>query len=129
MIFQEGDYYGQTVNVASRIAKYARPGEVLVSQEVVDASGGVEVAFREIGPVELKGVVVPCACTRPPGPGKPGAAGGRVSLAVVWGSTDQPYAPSGDQDREGVHPPMVLPRYRAQTAGAEVGPRREFVTT
>jgi len=56
VIFQEGDYYGQTVNVASRIAEYARPGEVLVSQEVVDASSGAEVAFREIGPVELKGV-------------------------------------------------------------------------
>ena len=56
VIFQEGDYYGQTVNVASRIADYARSGEVLVSQEVVDASGGMEVAFRDIGPVELKGV-------------------------------------------------------------------------
>jgi adenylate cyclase len=56
VIFQEGDYYGQTVNVASRIADYARPGEVLVSQQVVDASSGSEVAFREIGPVELKGV-------------------------------------------------------------------------
>ncbi len=56
VIFQEGDFYGQTVNVASRIAEYARPGEVLVSQEVVDASGGAEVAFRDIGPVELKGV-------------------------------------------------------------------------
>ena len=40
VIFQEGDYYGQTVNVASRIADYARPGEVIVSQEVVDASAG-----------------------------------------------------------------------------------------
>jgi adenylate cyclase len=56
VIFQEGDYYGQTVNVASRIADYARPGEVLVTQEVVEASGAVEVAFRDIGPVELKGV-------------------------------------------------------------------------
>jgi len=56
VIFQEGDYYGQTVNVASRIAEYARPGEVLVSQEVVDASGEAEVDFRKIGPVELKGV-------------------------------------------------------------------------
>ena len=36
VIFQEGDYYGATVNIASRIAEYARPGEVLVSQEVVD---------------------------------------------------------------------------------------------
>jgi adenylate cyclase len=56
VIFQEGDYYGQTVNMASRIAEYARPGEVLVSQEVVDAAGGAHVQFREIGPVELKGV-------------------------------------------------------------------------
>jgi len=56
VIFQEGDYYGQTVNVASRIAEYARPGEVLVSQEVVDAATESDVAFREIGPVELKGV-------------------------------------------------------------------------
>ncbi len=56
VVFQEGDYYGQTVNVASRIAEYARPGEVLVSQEVVDASSGAGVAFREIGPIELKGV-------------------------------------------------------------------------
>ena len=56
VIFQEGDYYGQTVNVAARIAEYARPGEVLVSQEVVDAASQSDVAFREIGPVELKGV-------------------------------------------------------------------------
>ena len=56
VVFQEGDYYGQTVNLASRIADYARPGEVLVSQEVVDAADGSAVAFREIGPVELKGV-------------------------------------------------------------------------
>jgi adenylate cyclase len=57
VIFQDGDYYGATVNMASRIADYARPGEVLVSQEVVDASGGADVVFREIGPVELKGLV------------------------------------------------------------------------
>jgi adenylate cyclase len=56
VIFQEGDYYGQTVNVASRIAEYARPGEVLVSQAVVEAASGADVTFRAIGPVELKGV-------------------------------------------------------------------------
>ncbi len=56
VIFQEGDYYGQTVNVASRISDYAGPGEVIVSQEVVDASVGAAVAFREVGPVELRGV-------------------------------------------------------------------------
>ena len=69
MIFQEGDYYGQTVNVASRIADYARPGEVLVSQEVVDASGGADVAYREIGPVELKGVAGAMRLHAASGPG------------------------------------------------------------
>jgi adenylate cyclase len=56
VVFQEGDYFGRTVNLAARIAEYARPGEVLVSQEVVDAVDGAPVAFSEIGPVELKGV-------------------------------------------------------------------------
>jgi class 3 adenylate cyclase len=56
VIFQEGDYFGRTVNIAARIGEYARPGELLVSQEVVDAAEGTPVAFTKIGPVELKGV-------------------------------------------------------------------------
>jgi adenylate cyclase len=56
VIFQEGDYFGRAVNLAARIAEYARPGEVVVSREVVDAADGGPVAFTEIGPVELKGV-------------------------------------------------------------------------
>ena len=56
VVFQQGDYYGQTVNIASRIAEFARPGEVVVSQSVIDASDLPELAFTEIGPVELKGV-------------------------------------------------------------------------
>jgi len=61
VIFQEGDYFGQTVNLAARIADYARPGEVLVSQQVADAAVADATrdsgfAFKEIGEVELKGV-------------------------------------------------------------------------
>jgi adenylate cyclase len=56
VVFQEGDYFGRTVNIAARIAEYARPGEVLVSQEVVDAAGETPVMFTEVGPVELKGL-------------------------------------------------------------------------
>jgi class 3 adenylate cyclase len=56
VLFQEGDYFGRTVNAASRIADYARQGEVLVSQEVVDGFDGDGVQFTEIGPVELKGM-------------------------------------------------------------------------
>jgi adenylate cyclase len=56
VLFQEGDYFGQTVNLSARIADYARPGEVLVTKSVVDASDEADIAFREIGPVDLKGV-------------------------------------------------------------------------
>jgi adenylate cyclase len=56
VVFREGDYFGRTVNVASRIADYARPGEVLVSGEVKERFGGDGVRFAEIGPVALKGL-------------------------------------------------------------------------
>jgi class 3 adenylate cyclase len=60
IVVQQGDYYGQTVNMAARIADYARPGEVLVSRAIVDAASGQGrdgTAFSAIGGVELKGVV------------------------------------------------------------------------
>ena len=56
VLFQEGDYFGQTVNVAARIADYARPGEVLVSPSVANVSQAAGVTFHPIGDVELKGV-------------------------------------------------------------------------
>jgi class 3 adenylate cyclase len=58
VLAQGGDYFGRTVNAASRIAGYARQGEVLVSHEVVEAVPSLEgeVAFEAIGPVELKGL-------------------------------------------------------------------------
>jgi adenylate cyclase len=71
VLFQEGDYFGRTVNLASRIAEYARPGEVLVTQEVVDQSAPDGVAFREIGPVELKGIGGRSTCTRRSGRAEP----------------------------------------------------------
>jgi len=59
VIFQDGDYFGRTVNNAARIAAYARSGEVLVTQKVLEASGANGVRFTEIGPVDLKGVAQP----------------------------------------------------------------------
>jgi adenylate cyclase len=56
VVFQGGDYFGRTVNIAARIAEYARPGEVLVSREVVVETNEMPITFTEIGPVELKGV-------------------------------------------------------------------------
>jgi adenylate cyclase len=58
VLAQGGDYFGRTVNAASRIAGYARQGEVLVSHEVVEAAPSLAgmVMFEAIGPVELKGL-------------------------------------------------------------------------
>ncbi len=56
VLFQAGDYFGQTVNLTARLADYARPGEVLVTEAVADASQGMGLAFADIGDVELKGV-------------------------------------------------------------------------
>jgi class 3 adenylate cyclase/DNA-binding transcriptional MerR regulator len=56
VIAQEGDYFGRTVNVAARIADYARPREVLVSEQAKLAAGTDEVEFELVGDVPLKGV-------------------------------------------------------------------------
>jgi adenylate cyclase len=61
VIVRDGDYYGQTVNIASRIAAYARPGEILVSQVVVDGTEDGAFAFNSVGEVDLKGVGGPLA--------------------------------------------------------------------
>jgi adenylate cyclase len=57
VVIRDGEYFGRTVNVANRIADYARPGEVLVSSAVVDAAGPDGFRFEEIGPVTLRGLV------------------------------------------------------------------------
>ena len=55
------DFVGQTVNIASRIADLAGPGELLVSEQVVDAVGGQfpTAVFRPVGPTRVKGVTAP----------------------------------------------------------------------
>jgi adenylate cyclase len=59
VVFQDGDYFGRTVNLAARIAGHAGPGQVLVSDQVVAACAGGSVGFEPIGPVPLKGVTDP----------------------------------------------------------------------
>jgi adenylate cyclase len=56
VIVQEGDYFGRTVNVAARIADYARPHEVLVSEAARESCGRDGFEFELIGDVPLKGV-------------------------------------------------------------------------
>lgn len=57
VIFQDGDVYGRTVNLASRLASVAQAGEVVVSAEVARRVEGVR--FEDMGPTSLKGVALP----------------------------------------------------------------------
>lgn len=59
MVFRDGDYFGRTVNIASRIAGKAGPGEVLVSEAVVSSSTVEGVRFEGRGSVALKGLAQP----------------------------------------------------------------------
>ena len=56
VIVQEGDYFGRTVNVASRIADYARPQEVLVREAAKECAAVPGVSFELVGDVPLKGL-------------------------------------------------------------------------
>jgi adenylate cyclase len=56
VIAQEGDYFGRTVNVASRIADYAKPHEVLVSEDARRSADVTDVDFELVGDVTLKGL-------------------------------------------------------------------------
>jgi adenylate cyclase len=60
VVAQEGDYFGTTVNVAARIADYAGPREVLVSEQAREAAAMDDaIAFELVGDVALKGVLRP----------------------------------------------------------------------
>jgi adenylate cyclase len=56
VVYENGDFYGRTVNIAARIAAYAEQGQVLVSEDVVSAGPSDDVRFRRVGPVSFKGV-------------------------------------------------------------------------
>jgi class 3 adenylate cyclase len=60
VIHEDGNVYGGTVNIASRICGLAAPGEILVSDVVrgmARSSAGVD--FEDRGEQEMKGVGAP----------------------------------------------------------------------
>jgi adenylate cyclase len=71
VVFQDGDIYGSTVNVAARLSARAAPGEVLVSKPVADriAQPG---RLEPVGVVDLKGVAQPLQVWRCPADPAPG---------------------------------------------------------
>jgi adenylate cyclase len=68
LVERDGDVYGTTVNVASRITAYARPGVLLVSDPVVRECPDVAALVEPLGEVSLKGLDEPIGLCRWRGP-------------------------------------------------------------
>jgi adenylate cyclase len=64
VIERDLDVFGQTVNLASRIADAAGPGEVLASEAVAEAASSSPFGFERIEDAQLKGLPDPVALFR-----------------------------------------------------------------
>ena len=63
VVVRDGDVYGHTVNLASRIAAHSGPGELLVPWDVGEALGDAA-AWADAGEVRLKGIAAPVRLAR-----------------------------------------------------------------
>jgi adenylate cyclase len=59
VVVQGGDYFGRTVNLASRVAARARAGQVLVTAAVAQAPAPDGVTYSDLGELRLKGFSAP----------------------------------------------------------------------
>jgi adenylate cyclase len=59
VVVQGGDYFGRTVNLASRVAARAQAGQVLVTAPVAEAPTPDGVSYAEVGDLQLKGFAAP----------------------------------------------------------------------
>ena len=69
MVARQGDYYGEVVNLASRLADLAIPGEVLADDNVRVAAHDSALVFEGAGRRQLKGFdepVLAFSVLRPP---------------------------------------------------------------
>jgi adenylate cyclase len=85
-----GDFFGHSVNLASRVTGFARPGSVLVTEEVRDAAGD-RFSWSNAGRHRFKGVAEPVPlyrARRPPAPGD-AAEGPADASAAEPAETDE----------------------------------------
>jgi class 3 adenylate cyclase/YHS domain-containing protein len=58
VVVRNGDRFGTTVNVAARVAAYARSGQILATELAAEVAG-VKDTSTALGPVQLRGVLEP----------------------------------------------------------------------
>jgi class 3 adenylate cyclase len=72
IVVEEGDIFGDGVNIAARLEALAEPGAIGVSAVQEDAAGKLELAFEDLGEQQLKNIARPVrvfrvTLTHPPG--------------------------------------------------------------
>ena len=76
IVVEDGDIFGDGVNIAARLESLAEPGGTCVSGRVQeDAAGKLDLAFKDIGEQQLKNIARPVRVFRI----APGASRNRAS--------------------------------------------------
>jgi adenylate cyclase len=69
VVVEEGDIFGDGVNIAARLEALAEPGGICVSARVQeDAAGKLDLGFADLGEQQLKNIVRPIRVFRVTGP-------------------------------------------------------------
>src|SRR6516164_6521240 len=101
VIFEEGDVFGDDVNIAARVGALAKPGSVYVSEMVHNqVSGEVDFDFEDLGPQDLKNIARPIRVYRMAG------EMAELSEELVSAAVKVPTSPAGFEDRRAI---AVLP--------------------